>query len=111
MLNHGDRQVVAFYWPGDLFGLAEKDFYVNSIEAITACTVYIAAPYLHCRALVPVLKAFSVDRSNIPAYWPESRRQSERQGAGIVPRRGLSLAHTMGQEFCGRLAVIGIHAF
>ncbi|NTJ11083.1 cyclic nucleotide-binding domain-containing protein [Rhizobium lusitanum] len=26
MLNHGDRQVVAFYWPGDLFGLAEKDF-------------------------------------------------------------------------------------
>ncbi|NKJ08200.1 hypothetical protein FHT29_005210 [Rhizobium sp. SG741] len=111
MLNHGDRQVVAFYWPGDLFGLAEKDFYVNSIEAITACTVYIAAPYLHRRALVPVLKAFSVDRSNIPAYWPESRRQSERQGAGIVPRRGLSLAHTMGQEFCGRLAVMGIHAF
>jgi len=39
VLNHGDRQVVAFYWPGDLFGLAEAGSYVNSIEAITACTV------------------------------------------------------------------------
>jgi len=53
---------------------------------------YIAAPYLHRRALVPVLKTFSVDRSNMTAHWQESRRQSERQGAGIVPRRGLSLA-------------------
>lgn len=84
---------------------------MNLIEAITACTVYVAAPYLHRRALVPVLKAFFIDRSNMTAHWPESRRQSERQGAGIVPRRGLSLAHTMGQEFCGGLAVMGIHAF
>lgn len=39
-LNHGDRQVVAFYWPGDLFGLAEAGIYVNSAEAVTACKVY-----------------------------------------------------------------------
>lgn len=39
-LNDGNRQVVAFYWPGDLFGLAEAGLYVNSAEALTPCTVY-----------------------------------------------------------------------
>ena len=39
MLPQGDRQVVAFYWPGDLFGLSEAGVYVNSIEALTACKV------------------------------------------------------------------------
>lgn len=39
-LKGGDRQVVAFYWPGDLFGLAEEGLYVNSAKAITTCTVY-----------------------------------------------------------------------
>ncbi|MGT2467644.1 Crp/Fnr family transcriptional regulator (plasmid) [Mesorhizobium atlanticum] len=39
MLTHGDRQIVAFYWPGDLFGLAEAGVYVNSIEAVTTCKV------------------------------------------------------------------------
>jgi CRP-like cAMP-binding protein len=40
ILNGGDRQILAFYWPGDLFGLAEKGIYVNSAEAVTLCTVY-----------------------------------------------------------------------
>ncbi|WP_245472248.1 Crp/Fnr family transcriptional regulator [Rhizobium jaguaris] len=39
-LNHGDRQVVAFFWPGDLFGLAQAGTYVNSAEAVTSCRVY-----------------------------------------------------------------------
>lgn len=39
-LHDGERQILAFYWPGDLFGLAENGVYVNSAEAITPCTVY-----------------------------------------------------------------------
>lgn len=39
--NHGgDRQILAFYWPGDLFGIAEAGIYVNTAEALTPCTVY-----------------------------------------------------------------------
>lgn len=57
LLNHGDRQVVAFYWPGDLFGLAETGLYVNSIEAITACTVL--------RFPVSALETFLLKNPNI----------------------------------------------
>jgi CRP-like cAMP-binding protein len=39
-LSAGDRQIVAFYWPGDLFGLAHSGVYVNSAEAVTPCKVY-----------------------------------------------------------------------
>jgi CRP-like cAMP-binding protein len=39
-LHNGERQVLAFYWPGDLFGMAEKGVYVNSAQALTPCTVY-----------------------------------------------------------------------
>ncbi|ANL28624.1 LysR family transcriptional regulator protein [Rhizobium phaseoli] len=35
---------------------------------------YIAAPYLESGELVPVLKEYAVDRFNITALWPESRR-------------------------------------
>ncbi|WP_128565308.1 LysR family transcriptional regulator [Methylobacterium crusticola] len=35
---------------------------------------YIAAPYVARGALVPVLQAFAVERSEIRALWPESRR-------------------------------------
>ncbi len=38
--NNGERQILAFYWPGDLFGLAENGVYVNSARAVTRCTVY-----------------------------------------------------------------------
>lgn len=36
----GERQVLAFFWPGDLFGLSENGAYLNSTEALTPCTVY-----------------------------------------------------------------------
>ncbi len=40
MLSNGERQILAFYWPGDLFGLAENSIYVNSAQAVTRCTVF-----------------------------------------------------------------------
>lgn len=38
-LHNGDRQILAFHWPGDLFGLAEQAKYINSAETITKATV------------------------------------------------------------------------
>lgn len=35
---------------------------------------YIAAPFLKRGELVPVLKDYAIDRSNVTALWPESRR-------------------------------------
>ena len=40
LLPNGDRQILAFHWPGDLFGLAEHRKFASSAEAITPCTVY-----------------------------------------------------------------------
>ncbi|MCB8840657.1 Crp/Fnr family transcriptional regulator [Aurantimonas sp. VKM B-3413] len=39
-LTNGDRQILAFHWPGDLFGLAAEGRYVASAEAVTPSTVY-----------------------------------------------------------------------
>ena len=39
-LRNGERQIVAFHWPGDLFGLAERARYVNSAETIIPTRVY-----------------------------------------------------------------------
>lgn len=39
-LPNGERQIVAFYWPGDMLGLAEEGAYVNSVDALTKCAVY-----------------------------------------------------------------------
>lgn len=39
-LGNGDRQIVAFHWPGDLFGLAEGGLYINSAEALTPCVLH-----------------------------------------------------------------------
>jgi CRP-like cAMP-binding protein len=39
-LADGSRQVVAFYWPGDLFGLAENGVYVNSSHALARSKLY-----------------------------------------------------------------------
>lgn len=35
---------------------------------------YIAAPFLEHGELMPVLKDYAIDRFNITALWPESRR-------------------------------------
>jgi CRP-like cAMP-binding protein len=40
VLANGERQILAFHWPGDLFGLAEHNKFVNSAEAIVPCAVY-----------------------------------------------------------------------
>jgi CRP/FNR family transcriptional regulator, anaerobic regulatory protein len=39
-LSTGKRSVAAFMFPRDLFGLAEQGHYVNSLQAITAVTLY-----------------------------------------------------------------------
>lgn len=39
-LPDGTRQVLAFMWPGDLFGLAEEGYYVNSAEALAQSVVF-----------------------------------------------------------------------
>lgn len=39
-LSTGKRSVAAFMFPRDLFGLAEKGSYVNTLQAITAVTLY-----------------------------------------------------------------------
>lgn len=40
VLNNGERQVLAFHWPGDLFGLAENGKYLSFAEAIAPSKVY-----------------------------------------------------------------------
>jgi len=40
ILADGKRQVTAFLFAGDLFGLAENGHYVNSTKAVTAVTLY-----------------------------------------------------------------------
>src|ERR1035438_10049766 len=39
-MSSGERQIVAFYWPGDLLGVAEEGAYVNNAVALSPCTVY-----------------------------------------------------------------------
>ena len=40
VLPNGERQIVAFYWPGDVLGLAEEGVYVNTVSTLSACTFY-----------------------------------------------------------------------
>lgn len=49
ILPEGVRHVVAFHWPGDLFGMAdEAGCYLNQAETITPCTLYeFSAENLH----------------------------------------------------------------
>ncbi|MDR3418140.1 MAG: Crp/Fnr family transcriptional regulator [Nevskia sp.] len=39
-LQNGERQVVAFHWPGDLLGLAEDGRHVSSAQAIVPSRIY-----------------------------------------------------------------------
>ncbi len=39
-LRNGERQVVVFHWPGDLFGLAEQGRYINAAETVAPTRVY-----------------------------------------------------------------------
>ncbi len=86
-LNNGDRQILAFYWPGDLFGLAEKGIYVNSAQAITRCTVY--------RFPIRKLEKFLLENPNIQHHFfikaVHDLRSAQRQiitlGRFDIPRR------------------------
>jgi len=39
-LPSGKRRIVAFWYPGDVFGLAERGKYAYTVQAITATTLY-----------------------------------------------------------------------
>lgn len=48
VLRDGERHVVAFHWPGDLFGMEENGLFINQAETLTPCTIYqISAEALH----------------------------------------------------------------
>lgn len=40
ILPDGERHVIAFHWPGDLFGMEENGQYLNHAETVTASVVY-----------------------------------------------------------------------
>lgn len=48
VLPDGERHVVAFHWPGDLFGMEENGLFINQAETLTPCIIYqISAETLH----------------------------------------------------------------
>ena len=61
-LRNGERQIVAFHWPGDLFGLAEQARYVNSAETIIPTRVY--------RFQAAKLENFLLKNPKIQGNWP-----------------------------------------
>ena len=86
-LNDGERQILAFYWPGDLFGLAEEGSYVASAEAITPCRML----RFESSALQDFLQAngrvqysFFVKAMH---EWRSAQRQLIVMGRFTVPRR------------------------
>lgn len=40
LLPDGERHIIAFHWPGDLFGLEENGLYLDHAEAVTPCVVH-----------------------------------------------------------------------
>lgn len=86
-LHNGDRQILAFHWPGDLFGLAEHGRYVNSAETITKATVN--------RFPVKKLEAFLLENPQVQEDFlvkaMHDLRRSQRQllimGRYDIPRR------------------------
>lgn len=78
-----------FRWPFQIGGktieiLPSAQIVVDASDAVTAAVAagggigmaatFMAAPYVARGELVPVLSEFAVDRNNINALWPESRR-------------------------------------
>jgi len=51
---------------------------------IGVCAIYLAAEWLKTGELVPVLPEYAVDRFDITALWPESRRSNPNVKAFIA---------------------------
>lgn len=48
VLPDGERHVVAFHWPGDLFGMEQEGHFTDQAETLTPCTIYqMSAEKLH----------------------------------------------------------------
>ena len=54
---------------------------------------FIAAPYVARGELIPVLSSFAVERNNITALWPESRRANPAVRAFLNLLQEITLAH------------------
>ncbi|WP_188579681.1 LysR substrate-binding domain-containing protein (plasmid) [Tistrella bauzanensis] len=78
-----------FRWPFRIGGqvveiVPQSGLVVDASDALIAalaadggigvCATFITAPYVARGELVPILSEFAVDRDNITALWPESRR-------------------------------------
>lgn len=55
---------------------------------------FIAAPYVARGELIPVLPAFAVERNNITALWPESRRSNPAVRAFLSLLQEITLEHS-----------------
>jgi CRP-like cAMP-binding protein len=98
-VNDGARQVLAFYWPGDLFGLAEDGVYVHSAAAVTPCTVYRFA----VRRLEPFLLEHPRVQHNFLIKAVHELRSAQRRiitlgRFGVVQRLAIFLLDCSGHE-------------
>lgn len=66
---------------------------VASGGGIGMLATFIAAPYVARGELVPVLSGFAVERNNIAAFWPESRRANPAVRAFLALLQELKLEH------------------
>lgn len=40
ILPDGERHIIAFHWPGDLFGMESDGLYLDHAETVTPCMIY-----------------------------------------------------------------------
>jgi len=87
LLPDGRRQIVAFLWANDLFGLAEDGAYINTIEAVTTLDV-VRTPVAAMNELLRADARISLDMAIRTAH---SLREAQRHilclGQLDVPRR------------------------
>lgn len=84
----GERQIVAFHWPGDLFGLAEQGFHVTSAETVTPSRVY----RFPCRKLEPFLLTHPPIQDGFLVKAIHDLREAQRQ---IIVLGRMDVAHRL----------------
>lgn len=73
----GDREIEIVPSSGIIVDASEAVLATIAADAgIGMATSFIASPWVRRGALIPVLEDYAVDRHNITALWPESRRSN-----------------------------------
>lgn len=91
----GDREIEIVPSSGIMVDASEA--LVTAVAAgggIGMLATFIAAPYVARGDLLPLLSDFAVDRTNIAALWPESRRANPAVRAFLALLQELTLEHT-----------------